>query len=316
MESLALYGRWWQLENWLRLLAYTTLRAAYGKGWEGELEKRAVSRALKDLLHAHIMSPDQANTLAYLDVTDLFELIDSNWTLFEPFLLPQSIWQGRIIELNSIRRSIAHCRRPHRDDRSRVEQTLRDLEPGFWSALEGQAAGPVDPTLSDPVVDDWNKGQLQYLRNSVARRYRYIDVELGLARQPWANYDGNRPATGTPGLLWALDISGSGERWIEPTAYWTQLNPKTQNTLVHVFMSTSFGVRVTFAAVDSANLVIDAMIDCIEAFMQASWHVSRMSTARAESWPGDIHARHPRILVEELFAVSDGTRDGSVFVAG
>lgn len=32
-EALVLYGRWWQLETWLREVAYLELRSKYGVKW-------------------------------------------------------------------------------------------------------------------------------------------------------------------------------------------------------------------------------------------------------------------------------------------
>jgi len=58
IESVALYGRWWQLEVWLRELAYLVLRAAWGSTWQTEVNQRASQYAARDNL-VHLVGPDQ-----------------------------------------------------------------------------------------------------------------------------------------------------------------------------------------------------------------------------------------------------------------
>jgi hypothetical protein len=46
--ALALYARWWQLETWLRSLAYVELRAKFGMSWVNELALAATIRQERD----------------------------------------------------------------------------------------------------------------------------------------------------------------------------------------------------------------------------------------------------------------------------
>lgn len=66
-------------------------------------------------------TPDTTDHLAFLDVGKLFEIIDKEWHLFEPSLIGQREWHGRVDELRTIRHRMAHCRRPHDDDLNRIE---------------------------------------------------------------------------------------------------------------------------------------------------------------------------------------------------
>jgi len=111
LEVIALYARWWQLEGWLRQLAYFVLRSAWGATWEDEVDKRARKYLTNDNV-IHLSAPDPGDLLAYLDFSLLLKLIEGQWDLFQPFLLPKEIWLGRCAELGTIRNRIAHLRRP------------------------------------------------------------------------------------------------------------------------------------------------------------------------------------------------------------
>src|SRR5467141_404559 len=133
-SAAALYSRWWQLETWLRSLVYVELRAAYGPQWASRLPPPSEDRRLKDEEFRYMATPDAQARLAYADVSHLFNIIKDDWPLFEDALLKKEVWAGRTVELSNIRNRIGHCRRPHVDDLSRLEQTLRDLEGGTFRA--------------------------------------------------------------------------------------------------------------------------------------------------------------------------------------
>lgn len=108
-SALAAYGRWWQLETYLREVAYTELRAAFGVSWREHVGEAATTRAERDQINAYMASADADEPLAYADASVLFALIKSRWELFEPVLLPQVRWDGLADELLSIRNRSAHC---------------------------------------------------------------------------------------------------------------------------------------------------------------------------------------------------------------
>src|SRR5215207_6859981 len=149
-ETLALYGRWWQLETWLRELVYTEVRAERGSGWEAALGQQTATRAERDELNRYMASADRGDLLAFLDVGLLFKIIDDRWELFKPCLPPRVRWLGMADELQAVRHRIAHVRRPHRDDLARVEQALRDLDDGarvfhaaYAASRKVEVRGPV-----------------------------------------------------------------------------------------------------------------------------------------------------------------------------
>jgi hypothetical protein len=155
--AVAFYARWWELETWLRQLVYTELRAKYGVGWLQHLAQQAPTRAARDEINRYMATPDASNVLAYLDVAHLFDLIGStnHWPLFEPSLVPKMRWDGTVQELRELRHRNAHCRRPHADDLTRVEQVLSDLQQGARTALESHKSARTSrrtwPTRSRSV---------------------------------------------------------------------------------------------------------------------------------------------------------------------
>src|SRR5947199_9818960 len=76
-EAVALYARWWQLETWLRDLAYVELRAAMGSEWRSAAAA-ATGRLNQDAAYTHMASADSDNPLAYLDFSQLADLIASH----------------------------------------------------------------------------------------------------------------------------------------------------------------------------------------------------------------------------------------------
>lgn len=64
----ALHARWWQLETWLRSLAYVELRSKFGSSWTGRISQKALRYAQNEARLAYMPSPDAELLLAYLDV--------------------------------------------------------------------------------------------------------------------------------------------------------------------------------------------------------------------------------------------------------
>lgn len=122
LRALETYARWWQLETYLREVVYVELRARWGRAWTDHLSGTTPKRAAKDGVNAYMASADAGELLAYIDISDLFRLIDDQWELFAPVLPPRERWAGTAHLLRDVRNRNAHCRRPHRDDTARLEQ--------------------------------------------------------------------------------------------------------------------------------------------------------------------------------------------------
>jgi hypothetical protein len=189
-EASALHARWWQLETWLRSLAYAEMRARFGAGWLGQIPDKAAGHAQREAQLAYMPSPDGGVLLSYLDVFDLFNVLERHWDLFGHALIGQTVWRGRIRELRQIRHRIAHCRRPHPDDLGRVEQTLRDLEPGGVQAALAFNDREIPGTdLDDPVVDSWVRRAHPDARRLIDHAESSYDISfrLGFSCRPWAD---------------------------------------------------------------------------------------------------------------------------------
>ena len=94
--------RWWQLETWLRELVALELRAAHGVGWEDQL-RRGSPRQAKDAAFTHMAGVDNLNPLAYMDYSQLLEIIADDWDRFAYALLTRPAWEGKQDELKQIR---------------------------------------------------------------------------------------------------------------------------------------------------------------------------------------------------------------------
>lgn len=171
--SVAFFARWWQLETWLRELVYLELRAAHGREWESAIRARAIELAGRDAVNAYMGSPDNENLLAYLDVGSLLALIDTDehWRFWQHAMPRRVVWRGIANQLLDLRNRNAHCRRPHRDDLARIEQTLRDLEFGARRSLSAyNRQSRVADDLDDPVAAAWVRGDHSAARRLIARQ--------------------------------------------------------------------------------------------------------------------------------------------------
>lgn len=205
-SASALYARWWQLETWMRSLVYVELRAAYGPDWASRLPKFPEKRRLGDQAFRYMVTPDAQALLAYTDATNLFEIIETDWPLFEDALLQKAVWAGRTVELRNIRNRIGHCRRPHADDLSRLEQTLRDLEGGaFRAAAAFNRQSRVPKAWKDPLVEAWVECQHETAQRLIEHARRKYDTTFHLlcSRRPWvASTQATPPLSGTGGYVW------------------------------------------------------------------------------------------------------------------
>jgi hypothetical protein len=174
-QASALYGRWWQLESWLRSLLYVELRASFGGTWADALPKISESRQQGDTEFRYMATPDAQNRLAYADASALFKVTLENWDLFENALLSKNVWTGRIEELRAIRNRIGHCRRPHSDDLGRLEQTLRDLNGGALAATSAfNRQWIANENWKDAVVDGW----LRHQHATAVRLIKHAELQL------------------------------------------------------------------------------------------------------------------------------------------
>lgn len=303
VEAVALYARWWQFETWLRLLSYFILSSLWGAEWDEIIDNKARRYAANDNL-VHIVSPDRGELLTYLDFSLLLQLIDDHWDYFEPFLLSHQVWLGRCEEFKKIRNSVGHLRRPSDQDLSRIEMTLRDLEPGWMHTFTVLAAEDVSKRVGDPVIDAFRQGVIREPDTYARRRYgEYaFDFTLSVSRMPWAAIpEAPAPITGTAGLFWQLSFGGP-DIWVRPQDFQEHLPQAARDALAFAFIGTPFGVTLAAPAVDPAETAITALHDALETFTYVARPVENAGSA--DDWPGDLGGLLPKILVDHPFAVA------------
>jgi hypothetical protein len=318
-EATALYGRWWQLETWLRSLIYVELRARDGTNWAAALPPTAEVRETKDRRYAYMATPDAQARLAYLDFSQLLDLIEKHWPLFGDSLIDRDVWSGRAVELRNIRNRIGHCRRPHSDDLARLEQTLRDLESGTFRAVAAfnRQYAPAE-NLDDPLVEAWVRGQHLAAARLVGHADRQYDVGFSLrfSRRPWAeSLTLGRSVTGRVGHLWhATWYARSG--YVDLRKFWQDSYLRRHRDLiVFVCASGPDNIEISFATVDDPQTVADAIGDCFDGLLYSL----RRGTLPDHVWDtwADRHADlDPRVQVNSPWPIiDDGTVPVSMFGA-
>jgi hypothetical protein len=320
-EGLAVFARWWQLENWLRLLVYIELRASRGSQWVKALPRQGKGLTERDGENAYMSSPDSANPLAYLDAGELFTLIGSDdvWPLVEYALLKRRRWDGLVDELRSIRNRTAHLRRPHRDDLARIEQGLRNLEPGARKALESfnrRLWLPDNP--ADELAKAWVDGEHADARRLLRHAEQSYDTVLQITYsvRPWASDRLPAPISGQPGTLihagWFMR-DGAG---LQPRDFWgdEQLDAtRTRDLIVLVEHASDAEISVSFSGADNSEAIANAIGTCFDLVLR---HRKRVPTAGwRKRWLLDSVGLDARVQVNSALLVATEDQPFSVFGA-
>lgn len=315
----ALYGRWWQLEAWLRTLVYVELRAARGSNWAEALPKASEVRQQREDGFHYMATPDAQNRLAYADASALFKITLDHWDLFAEYFPAKTVWTGRIEELLAIRNRIGHCRRPHSDDLTRLEQTLRDLDGGARSAAASfNRQWPADNTWTDEVVDGWVRGNHETasrLMNHAERQYDTI-FELRFSRRQRAEPLGaRRTISGLPGYVWHAFWYFRGARPFHLDRFWRDIRPN-QDLLLMVCSESPSSLSISFAALEEPKRVSDAIGRCFDAALYSLGHGNKGEDYYSR-WRRQYADLDPRVHVGATpwAMVEDAMGDVSIFGA-
>ncbi|MGW1341873.1 Swt1 family HEPN domain-containing protein [Kribbella sp. NPDC002412] len=260
-SSAVLYGRWWQLERWLRTLVYVELKALHGRSWVDEV-KAANGRLAQDAAYTHMSGPDNDNPLAYLDYSQLIQIVDNNWAQLGYALLEKGSWDGRQVDLKRIRHRIGHMRSPHSDDINRLEQTLRDLERGAFIALASynERWVPDSETNNDPVTRGWIDGEHEVAQRLLVHAFDNYETNLNLrtSKRPW-NKGQVEDLAGAQGYLWHADFF-LRSRFVDVPALWRDVKDTfVESLLLHLEIRSPRQISFTFSAADDAHQVSDAI---------------------------------------------------------
>ncbi|MEU4523119.1 Swt1 family HEPN domain-containing protein [Amycolatopsis sp. NPDC024027] len=321
-RSLALYGRWWQLEGWLRDLVYVELRARHGEKW-GDSVKAAIGRQSQDAAFSHMTGVDNENPLAYLDYSQLLEVIERNWDLFSYALLEKRSWNGRQEELKRIRHRIGHVRRPHSDDLNRIEQTLRDLELGAFRACASYNRQAIpDSDDANLVVKGWMRGEHRDADRLLDHAYRQYDTRFSLhvSKRPWGEWRSSLEESS--GLLWHAEFYVGGSGVIDPRRLWSEVAP-IRPLIVHLLIEPSVA-SFTFSGADDSSKISDAVGRAFDSVLYASRFGSPgfqlddpFDNKEREVWVQKAQRLDFRVLSQSLWSVvEDATVPISIFQSG
>ena len=313
----ALYARWWQLESWLRSLLYVELKAALGVTWADMLPELSESRQLGERVFRYMATPDAQNRLAYADASNLFSVTLERWEQFEECLLAKSVWAGRIEELRAIRNRIGHCRRPHGDDLVRLEQTLRDLEGGaFTAAASFNDQYKAHSSWTDEVTDGWVRNTHETAMRLVehAERQYETSFELRFSRRPWARLPSPLSTiAGVPGCVWHAFWYFRGGRAFRLDEFWRRIEG-LRDLILLVCADDASSVQVSFAAVDNPKNVADAIGYCFDAALMSLG--SRVEREDGSRWQARYAELDPQVHVWTPWSlIEKDMRGASIFAA-
>ncbi len=308
-----MYARWWQLETWLRSLVYVERSARDGRHWADSLPAVAAQREASDQQHGYMVTPDANARLAYLDVTPLFDdVIADDWDLYADALIDKDVWDGRVQELRRIRHRIGHCRRPHRDDLSRLEQTLRDIDAGAFrvvAAYNRQTAPP--PDLEDPIVQAWVRGTHDDARRLLDHASTNYDVRFRLAysRRPWAQRRAKGDAvSGRSGYLWHARWTMAGGWPVDLRSFWEDTYmSQPSDLLVYLTATDPFSIELSFAAVDDPTEIADAIGRSFDAVLTNPDHGWGDLFASTDRWTRQLRDLDAKVQIATEWAIVDDT---------
>ncbi|MDA1054484.1 MAG: hypothetical protein O3C40_28960 [Planctomycetota bacterium] len=302
-DLLLIYAHLWQFETWLRTMAFVELKAFLGDAWLQEVRGFDRSQQADERL-THMPTAD-LSPLAYSGFSTLCGLIEKHWELFKIYLPPKEIFAGRIDETKQIRNRVAHFRRCHRDDLSRMVQFLRDVDKGFWTFCTSyNAPQPVLPPNADSVVQQflpydpfpWSKvDENKWARVGVADPLMKISVTIEVLHRPWASHR-ESPIAGSQGRLYDVRISSRGRGLLEYRGFLDDTRTM-HSSFVHLCLDSAHSsVRITIPAILGQSAVIGFIEKLIAASQDAVRRTVFDSSAKAvqslaDEWPEYVLAQ-------------------------
>ncbi|MDO9140369.1 MAG: Swt1 family HEPN domain-containing protein [Methylobacter sp.] len=295
-QSLVVYARLWQLENWLREMLYVELKSKKGRNWIKVDDTKKTYDADKKL--HHMPTPD-CSPVSFLTFSELTSLIKKNWALFSIYLPPLNQWEAKLEEIVQIRNRIAHYRKGHSDDLDRLLQLMRDIDGGLWEFCTSyNDLITILPQDKDPVtkkyleLDPFAYKQISEnewaMCGSAPRDMRYI-VSVNTIKRKWAEQ--SEIVDGTPGYLYDIRIVIRNGRQYNYKKFLDQTKTIHSN-FVHICLDTfSNSIRVTLPAIlgsDKVIKIIDELISTTEYTMEISRQINADDLSvqnLSEKWP-------------------------------
>lgn len=275
------------------------LKARYGNEWEKRVVGSA-SRAQKADSRLHHMPTRERGQLSYVSFDSLAKTISKHRRLFAPFLPVRSIWEARLEEVSQVRHRVAHFRRGHDKDLSRVNQLLTDIDKGVWNFCTSyNDSHPIFPAKRDKIASKfihldpfpWSQtGDGSIVRIGTASPDMVLSVSIEKLRRPWLVSRPTRQIAGKYGYLYDIHMHARRGRAFDYSNFLN--NTKRLHDLVcHIVLDAHGGViRLTLPAV----LGEPVLVDVIERFIEWAERAIRPSqpalergnvASLAQQWP-------------------------------
>lgn len=316
-EALRFFGRWWQLETYLREVVYVELRCRYGSTYVDRLGAGAQAGARRDRVNAYMASADADDPLAYLDAAGLLDLIDEDWGLFEPTLLPAQRWRASADVLRNLRNRVSHCRRPHGDDLGRILQLLRDLEHGA-RRFYGSYGENLNPPERDPLYKAWVKGRHPAADRLLDHARRQYDTrfQLSYGRRPWAPTDQPARVSGEPGYIWQATWL-LGRRVVQPLDLWRRLGERSDlaNQVVHLLLPSPYSATATFSSVEPPSGTAEAIGAVFDSLLETSQPNESTDLDGFADWREAARDLPRKVQTYTVLALFDASQPAAIFDA-
>ncbi|MCC7082538.1 MAG: hypothetical protein IT530_17875 [Burkholderiales bacterium] len=310
---LQTYARLWQLETWLRRMVYIELRAKLGDGWKSLIKlDRAESSQRSDKALVHMPTPEE-DPLSYVQLSELCRIISENRRLFDPFLPPAAIWEGRMKEISQVRHRVAHFRQGNERDLDRVVHLLRDLDKGFWKFITSyNDQHHVLPQDGDPVFAHFFPLDLRPFVEVAPREWAQVGsiphdawfgVSVAATIRPWAKW--TEPVAGQEGIFYDVTIylRGTRRRYFD-YQNWLENTRRLHQHATHIGLEDhADSIRVTVPAILGEQKVIeilDHMIDMARSSARPGEWPNYKGTIKnvADEWPEYVlEPQHPLTLL-------------------
>jgi len=310
---LQTYARLWQLETWLRRMVYVELRAHLGDDWKSKVKlEKAESPHKEDKALVHMPTPEE-DPLSYVQLSELCRVVSADRRLFDPFLPPAVVWEGRMKEISQVRHRVAHFRQGNERDLDRVVDLLRDLDKGFWKFITSyNDQRHVLPQDGDPVFAHFLPLDLIPFVEVAPHEWAQVgsiphDARFGVSVaatvRPWAMW--TEPVAAQEGIFYDVTIYLRGSRRLYfDYQNWLENTHRLHKHVAHICLEDrADGIRVTIPAVLGEQLVIeilDHMIDMAQSSARPGEWPNYKGTIKnvADEWPEYVlEPRHPLTLL-------------------
>lgn len=314
---LIIYARLWQLETWLREMVYVELKC-YDKEWGKYIPKDDKTGNLKseqpfsqDKRLSHMLTSEE-NPLAFLPFSNLWRgiILKDLWKLFSVYLPPKDILKAKIEEIVQIRNRIAYFRIPHKHDLNRVEQFLRDLDPGFWrfctSYNDFQPIFNIEnsivvETFSSPDNFPYDEKSIDaYGEVGIKDKLSVLDLRIHRSIRPWVNIaELNESVFSQSGIIYHANFHTVGLRHFIRFNNVLNLTKKYHDDIIHIILDEFCNVlTITLPSVIGIEKVKEVILYFYK-MVQGSLTKSMMPDMDAENisldWPEYVLSPHNRL---------------------